>query len=208
MKRFLIALSAVVMTMSLTASIAFGAVLGSVHDLRTDTGSTQVCITCHAPHNGDGALATGLLWNHAITSATYTLYGTGSQTHFLEATPVQPNGISKLCLSCHDGTVAIDSFGGATGTVIINGGVVGAANFGTNLSDDHPISMTYDLADGGLNPTSNNIGSVTIASVLEGGTVVQCSSCHDVHNEESGANPTLLRAPVTASQICSSCHTK
>ena len=57
------------------------------------------------------------LWNHKVTTATYTLYSSPT----LKATLSQPTHYgSKLCLSCHDGTVALDSFGGNTGTTFID----------------------------------------------------------------------------------------
>jgi len=58
-------------------------------------------------------------------------------------------------------------------------------------------------------------GSGTIADVLEGG-VLQCSSCHDVHDQpgESIPGTHLLRVAQTAAQggtpsgLCLTCHIK
>ena len=132
---------------------------GSDHDFSNETWSGgQICLPCHAPHNSE-SVANAPLWNHDVSVASYTLYSSPT----LDAQPGQPGGASKLCLSCHDGTVAIDAFGGRKGTDFMSGGAL----VGTDLSDDHPISFTYDAAlataDGGLhNP-------VTTVSGLSGG---------------------------------------
>jgi hypothetical protein len=55
--------------------------------------------------------------------------------------------------------------------------------------------------------------SGTIASVLDNGKV-QCSSCHDVHDQESVAGSHLLRVAQTVAQggtasgLCLTCHIK
>ena len=58
---------------------------------------TQVCVFCHTPHNAN---PTAPLWNRQLSGQTYSPYASGS----LQATVGQPNGYSRLCLSCHDGT--------------------------------------------------------------------------------------------------------
>ena len=150
---------------------------GTLHDFSgaawNSTG--ELCIVCHTPHNGDNTVADAPLWNHEITTATFTLYSGFD----MDATVAQPGSSSKLCLSCHDGTVALENFGAtATGTNFITG----SALLGTDLSDDHPISFTYDAAlatlDGGLfDPTiaTSGLGGTIDADLLAGGKV-QCSS--------------------------------
>ena len=78
---------------------------------------TRVCVFCHTPHNAisDASLINAPLWNHKLSSATYTLktpglYDSGTGVVGIvnmSVTPTQPDGESKLCLSCHDGTVAV-----------------------------------------------------------------------------------------------------
>src|SRR3990170_5040999 len=129
------------------------------------TGTTEVCIFCHTPHGGDTTVGGGAapLWNRTLSSATYVLY---DSPNFDGISKGQPAGVSKACLSCHDGTVAFDSlinFGGSGSTNNItgfNGGLVdpttkafrdgagpfpnlGSPKVGGNpdLSNDHPISM-------------------------------------------------------------------
>lgn len=208
-----------------SGSALAGTITGSAHDFSANnwTGQGgQICVVCHTPHHAqDGATAP--LWNHEITTATFQMYDSpsfdaGRTTNTAESTPT---GASKMCLSCHDGTVALDSFGAN----IPSGGATLPAdsrrNLGTDLRNDHPISFKYDAAlveaDPGLNPTSDpvTIGQGddskpgTIASVmLEGGDTLQCSTCHDVHNKFAIAGTPLLRIDMAGSTLCLTCHNK
>jgi predicted CXXCH cytochrome family protein len=189
-----------------------GTITGSAHDFQAlGWSGGQICVACHAPHNNLNA-ATTLLWNHTLTAATYTLYSSPT----MNTTMPQPGSASKMCLSCHDGTVALDSYGGRVPTA---GAITGAANFGTDLSNDHPIGITYDAAlvtsDGGLKAitTSATIGSGaqtrtgTIDTNLLYAGKVECSSCHDVHNTYTdGAR--LAKISITGSSLCLTCHSK
>src|SRR5580765_584735 len=102
---------------------------------------TEVCIFCHTPHRATGEQP---LWNHAASSATYTPYSSST----LKATVGQPTGASRLCLSCHDGTVALGLVNSRGTTIAMQGGVTtmpsGAGNLGTDLSQTHPVSFVYD----------------------------------------------------------------
>jgi predicted CXXCH cytochrome family protein len=149
------------------------------------------------------------LWNHAVTNKTFQLYNSPT----LDATPSQPAGASRLCLSCHDGTVAVDSYGGNSGSIFLGGDVAVGAD---ELSNDHPISFAYDDAlasqDGGLfapSSTASGLGG-TIAQDLLFNNQLECSSCHDVHNGASAAavNDSLLVITQANSQICLTCHNK
>lgn len=192
-----------------------GTIAGTEHDFSASNTDGQLCINCHTPHNADTTVTAAPLWNHDITTATFTLYTSNS----LDAVAGQPDGTSKLCLSCHDGTVAVDSFGGTTGTNFMTGNAL----LGTDLSDDHPISFTYDSAlanvDGGLyDPGATNVTigdpadrtkTGTITAVLLSGGKMECSSCHDVHNSFVPAGePSLLKVTKTGSAICLTCHDK
>jgi len=201
-----------------------GVIAGTAHDLSGNgyTGG-QICVVCHTPHGGNTSVTDAPLWNHALTSASYTLYSSGT----LDAGPLaQPSGVSKLCLSCHDGTVAIDSFGGVSGADFMTGPeAVGAAAQGS-LQNDHPIGFTYDAAlvsaDGSLHNTTNavTIGTGgtrtkdgTIASLMLFNGKLECASCHDVHNTFTANNGTgggdpLLRVTKAGSAICLTCHNK
>jgi predicted CXXCH cytochrome family protein len=212
-----------ILTLSLVSisSVAFAigsgmGIAGSPHDFtQAPYGfTTEICIVCHTPHDGGRAVtATGLLWNHDLSTATYTMYDQTTSPTLDGAVDPQPSGISKLCLACHDGTVAIDSYGGATGTIYIPLDFqIPRLTDGTNLDlrGTHPISIVYDdTADINLkDPNTTAMGlSGTIADVLEGGKV-QCSTCHDVHDQESVGNTPLLRVDNTNSALCLTCHIK
>ena len=190
----------------------------------------EICRVCHVPHDHSRATQrylNGLLWNHAVSSATYTMYNSTWSSSLNGAQSAQPDGVAKLCLGCHDGTVAIDTFDKYAGTAgneiqniyagaLMHFPVPGFAD-GANrdLRGTHPISIAYDTAaDPNLRPTTTTMGtSGTIASVLDNGKV-QCSSCHDVHDQESVAGSHLLRVPQTVAQggtasgLCLTCHIK
>ena len=188
---------------------ARGEIAGSDHDFSAQGWAKgEICLPCHTPHNAVTTVADAPLWNHALTNATFTVYSSPSLT----ATVGQPGGSSKLCLSCHDGTVAVDSFGGTTGTTMIANGV----NVGTNLSNDHPVSFTYNAAlassDGGLADPSadgdtdaNTVGAAAPYVPLFAGKL-ECATCHDPHNGTNIAG--LLRVSNAGSGLCLKCHEK
>jgi hypothetical protein len=193
---------------------AAGGVAGSPHDLSTNSWNTRkgVCSPCHQAHHTD-ADQIAPLWNHAKTTAAFTPYSSPT----MNAAVGQPAGVSLACLSCHDGTVALNQ--NISGT--ISGGVPefidAGAVIGPDLHTTHPISFTYDAAlaaaDTGLeDPTVYKIGdpkstlTINVAPVpatwsgtsLTGKTIdeamlfshkMECASCHDVHKLE-GASPT------------------
>jgi predicted CXXCH cytochrome family protein len=191
----------VVATLALVPAASFGAITGTAHDLSgRGWGTDQICIFCHTPHN---ALTPQLvpLWNHAATAASFTLYSSPS----LNAVPGQPAGVSKACLSCHDGTVALDSYGTRTGTNFITG----TALLGTDLSNDHPVSFTYNAAlatsDGGLvTPASASWVDAGQTAPLYAAQL-ECGSCHNVHDPQYGD---FLRKSNAASALCLTCHVK
>ncbi|MFC1761373.1 cytochrome c3 family protein [Planctomycetota bacterium] len=183
----------------------FAAITGSAHDFSGEAWSSgEICLPCHTAHNADTSLTDAPLWNHEVTIATFTVY---SSTTLDAGALGQPAGTSKLCLSCHDGTVALENFGGATGgTNVVIAGLVG-----TDLSNDHPISFTYD------DTLAGNDGELFLPSTdttILGGTIdddllfegkLECASCHDVHGTSVDG---LLRMSNEASALCLTCHNK
>ncbi len=187
-----------------TGLVAQAVISGSAHDFSGAAWNTsgQICLPCHATHNTTAASAP--LWNHAETAASFTLYSSPT----LDATVGQPAAESKACLSCHDGTVALDSYAGNTGSSTLSG----TALVGTDLSNDHPVSFTYNdalaTADGGLHaPSTQNSGlGGTIAADMLFGDQLECASCHDVHND--AGNTALLLVDNASSALCLTCHNK
>ncbi len=211
------ALAAVVCLAANSSAATPGAgIVGSPHDFSAlwNTGNNnhaEICVVCHVPHNADTNVTDAPLWNHEVTTATYTPYT--SQT--LDATVGQPGGVSKLCLSCHDGTVAIDAFDGQPGTQFMDD-FDPDKNLGTDLTNDHPISFTYDTALANQDGELFDPATTTVSTPLESGTIndvllingkVECASCHDVHNKDT-ADGDLLRITRTGSAICLTCHDK
>ena len=172
--------------------------IGSAHDF-----GTGGCSSCHTLHKSSGG--TGTLWDHEITTATFTLYT--SPLNSLDATINSPSDFgSKLCLSCHDGTVAIDSYGGVTGTTFITG----PSNLDFDLSDDHPVSFIYNTS---LANTDGELKDPAIANSGLGGTIqgdllvndyLECNSCHNIHS----SNTKLLVVSNAGSSLCLTCHNK
>ncbi len=206
MKIRILILAALTSLASISASYA--EISGSAHDFsRESWAKGEICLPCHTPHFASGSNNDAPLWNHEITTATYTLYNSSS----LDAAIGQPRGVSKLCLSCHDGTVALDSFGGRSGSVFIDSD----ANLGTDLNDHHPISFIYDdvlaAQDGELfTPSSIPAGipgkNGTIQSDMLINNSLECSSCHDVHNTNDFDD--LLVKDNDGSALCLTCHKK
>ena len=127
----------------LGGAVAHAQVVGSQHDLtsggtgQAQTGATdQVCVFCHTPHDSV-ASTDGPLWNRgSYTPTGFTMYPSGGT---IQGTiSAAPDGTSVLCLSCHDGTLAIDSFGGT------DGGIVGAGTAGNITAIDATAQVDTD----------------------------------------------------------------
>ncbi len=201
-------------------------IIDSHHDFSSLGASDgEACSPCHTPHAADSSvISDGPLWNHEVSTATFTTYNSDT----MDSVPGQPTGTSILCLSCHDGTVAIDSFGGMAGSVYISdsyytySGDTLDSYFTTDLTGDHPISMEYNsavaAADGHLNDpstTSSGLGGTIAEDMLHNGKV-ECTSCHDPHVGRStgceschfGLETKSLVMDNTSSALCLTCHAK
>ena len=198
--RVLLVVAALALYATTAGAVRKSDVLNSKHNLSATAGTaayapartvtavseTQICVFCHTPHGattadlGAGAII-GQLWNRRVPATTsYTGYTSSS----LDAATIQagfngqPGGSSKLCLSCHDGTLSmatVNVINGASGAPGVNipmtggittlpAGTYGASSgytpvTGADLRNDHPISVdfTRTLADrdGELRPVNN-----------------------------------------------------
>ena len=161
----------------------------------------ELCIFCHTPHEPRGNRSSALFgWNRAESTATYTTY----ESSTMYATVGQPTGASKLCLSCHDGTIALGSILSQRNIIPFQGDWESSpANLGTNLADDHPISFTYDRnlasTNGELADPENLTGAILFDNVGQ----VQCTSCHDPHDDSNGM---FLVVADPARELCTACH--
>lgn len=189
--------------------MATAGISGSLHDFSTKVWSDGYrCKVCHTPHHGDSSHDYGPLWNHTTTTQTYTVYSSPT----LEQTIGQPGDVSKLCLSCHDGTVAIDSYGGNSGSNYMTGPVAVGRNH--DLSDDHPIGFQWTHQTGSCLNQSCHFGnssgdpySYTLRFYARPGlgtAWIECSTCHDPHN--SGLGNPMLRMSNVQSALCLLCH--
>jgi len=194
MKVRLIELIVLFLVFTFGNSITLAQIEGSPHDLSAVAGASA-CSFCHTPH---GALAGTPLWSHKLSSAVYNIY----QSSSLQANIGQPTGSSKLCLSCHDGTVALTESirDGSSGGAYI---APGAANIGTDLSDDHPISFVYSTAlsteDIQIRPPSALPEQLKLDKLSE----LQCTTCHDPHDNRNG---NFLVTSNRLSGMCVACH--
>ena len=158
---------------------------------------SRICNVCHTLHNE--ALASqhysnGLHWNSEVYAVSYNMYHSYWGAPFVDTRHKSswasltgkrsnlPDGLSKLCLACHDGIIAPDVF-------ILH----------------HFVSAGYDMEETNLRDPDRTLmgNSGSITEVLDTGKI-ECPSCHDVHGVESVANTKLLRAK--KSEICIICH--
>jgi len=167
---------------------------------------SRICIFCHTPHN---SLSNAPLWNRTAGPVqVYTPYSSSSLT----ATDVgQPTGSSILCLSCHDGTIAV---GGAVASGAITMTGVSATGtipttakgyMGLDLSNDHPISFRYTTTLANAATELVDPTTLTGAVRLDGNSELQCTSCHDAHDD---ANGQFLVVSNRGSALCETCHQK
>lgn len=227
--------AAMVIALTVSVSLAIGngqGIKDSPHDFSTADWNTdaEICNVCHVPHDhnrdeGD----VGLLWSHNNSSQTYIMYAEDTHIHFIDgASDTEPTGTAKMCLACHDGTIGIDEFAGnadesgqiPTGKKLIDDfagdvKIPGDRNIG-DLSNTHPVSVVYDSTkDTALRDAETTAMGLSgsIADVLEDNKV-QCSSCHDVHDQEAIPATALLRVPQNTKQggspsmLCLVCHIK
>jgi predicted CXXCH cytochrome family protein len=163
---------------------------------------TDVCIFCHTPHN---ATKDAPLWNRYDSGSVYIPYSSTTA----KATIGQPTGASKLCLSCHDGTVALGLVRSRSQQIPMQGGITtlppGTTRLGTDLSDDHPVSFTYDSALATADGQLNNPDLLTPPVRLDKTGQLQCTACHDPHNNQYGK---FLVRNNYASALCVTCHNK
>lgn len=167
---------------------------------------TQVCVFCHTPHN---ALPDAQLWNHLPTAETnYIMYDSSTlKTAVLPAD--QPTGKSRLCLACHDGTIALGALQNPPNEVtndLASTLITGRGDLTTDLSNDHPISFSYDAALFGTSGAEllDPSGLAAAGLPLEGDQL-QCTTCHDPHEKDLAP---FLRLTTADGTLCITCHDK
>lgn len=147
----------------------------------TPTSATaEICVFCHTPHGANTAVSAPL-WNKAASTATYQMYSTGG-SYSIDGTEAAVGSVSVACLSCHDGSLAINTMinvqgsggwiDGTTASTLagtwtnpntdsgvdpatskMRAGVI--QNIGTDLRNDHPISIQF--CGGGLSGSGTTV---------------------------------------------------
>jgi predicted CXXCH cytochrome family protein len=190
--------------------------VGEAHDFSgTGWADGEICKPCHTPHNAisdETGVAVGWLWNHTLTTAVYTMYDGNTADAGPDDGDAAFDKLSRLCMSCHDGTVALDAFGGEVGSVFITGDHL----IGTDLRNDHPVGRTAVYPEAGdskfqaadANHKLGPNGELKLREMNIDGTldyVVGCMSCHTPHYKGFDHQ---LRMTNNSSAMCLSCHIK
>lgn len=188
-------------------AVADESIVNSPHDLSArGPGSiraareTEICIFCHTPHN---AAPQTPLWNRETPRTHYRIY----ESSTLDARVDQPSGPSKMCLSCHDGSLAL-------GAVLSEPPMhpilttprtmpPGPMDLTSDLSDDHPISFRYDRALASADPQIRVPELVSRELPLGRHGKMHCTTCHDPHDNSLG---NFLRVTERYATLCLTCH--
>ena len=206
---------------------------GSIHDMnyynsfagrgRQDQ-YNRVCVFCHTPHNAtvaDPSHSTDFLplWGNALTQKDQTNFA------YMWATPTNVQltigdpliGPSRLCMTCHDGTIAIDAHVsngvGGNGSFVLSGSrSIGSSNSALNLT--HPIGFNYDNAVIARNllADANKPGSQAVNELVtkDNGfaTDIQASGTAGTYNAVSrNGNRTIASVLYNGNiMTCATCH--
>ncbi len=136
---------------------------------RNDYGA--VCVYCHTPHGGNTQIQAPL-WNRTINnSGTYTIY---DKPTTLSRPIGQPGPNSLTCLSCHDGTITIDS--------VLNMPDSGLEPFVSGLSNNltgtsNEVFLNQWSAAGNPGPSGAHFTLGPELGIGDKGTA--CAFCHD-----------------------------
>lgn len=196
---------------------------GDNSDYRALT-ETQICIFCHTPH---GATPQSTLWSRPDPQGMGFFPiraglgidddpGIVSVTRYsntYSASGDYPNGASKLCLSCHDGVTAMGILANNEEIDMTTPPTL-SANFDIDLSISHPISFVYTTAVRDyLNTLVPGSYTLTAAAYLDGDSRVQCTSCHQPHQDTRGIGTNLPfwrvgtgNRATDYAPVCVSCH--
>jgi predicted CXXCH cytochrome family protein len=144
-------------------------------------GTDEICVFCHTPHASNTNVKAPL-WNKPVQAgSSYTTYTTATSATIDGS--VDMSGVSLACLSCHDGSQAMDTvinapgsggyaaagarISGATWTgprvVAGTGRMINSATniamLGVDLTNDHPVGIQY--CGGGISTGSASTSAAT-----------------------------------------------
>jgi predicted CXXCH cytochrome family protein len=192
-------------------------IIGSSHDLTTSS-SRGVCYYCHAPHHVQPIQG---LWSHKVTSSNYTFYDNKVSTTYQEGAPnmsLTTPTPSRLCLSCHDGSVALGEIqmaNGSTSTWPTSIKDADSSNpsletVGANadLTASHPFSFDSWVQDNDMRSelfsTPAHTGSPNVR--LWNGRI-ECTTCHEPHRQNlDNIRQEFLSTDNAYSALCLDCH--
>lgn len=125
----------------------------------------EVCIYCHTPHGGSVAVP---LWNRASatmqTPGGFTHYASATLSGYMTGGTMATRNVnieSLLCMSCHDGTAAINNIhniSNRTGEFPDGGG-----SFGQPGWDNHIITM-FGIPGASIGDASDGAGGMSITN--------------------------------------------
>lgn len=214
MKRGVGFLSMILVAAGSTTVRGDDSIVGSPHDLSMLSPNTvkavaedRVCIFCHVPHNSQPQAPA---WNRFDPELHYRVY----QSSTTDARIGQPSGPSKMCLSCHDGLMALGMVGSGSGRpgeppadhpIVMTRRFMppGPTNLTNDLSDDHPIGFRYDRALARRDAQLRVPDLVSREIPLGKHKEVHCTACHDPHNNRLGD---FLRITDRRATLCLTCH--
>ncbi len=206
----------------LTARAAPGdGIAGTAHDFTAYNGTMNVedvglCTFCHTPHR---AQTTRLLWNHTLSAETYSW---SDITNTTGGTPLPSfdaswQGVSKNCLSCHDGTVAIGDVAWFNETgpayeildhrhdTVADAALITFASGdggGGDMSGNHPVAHPFPFQ--GVASTYNS--TTTGTSALGSGWVADPTANGIRLFNDAGGEVTAGGVAGSTGIECSSCH--
>ncbi len=186
------------------SAFADDSIVNSKHDLSLvgpgpvrATAESQICIFCHTPHNASPAAP---LWNRANPQTHYRVYRSSTT----DARVDQPGGPSKLCLSCHDGSIALgEVLNRSTPIPLTHTFIPREGDLTNDLSDDHPVGLRYDRQLANRDPQLRVPDLVDKRVKLGSRGELECTACHDPHNNQHGD---FLRIPAREGALCVTCH--
>ncbi len=216
MKRVLL-ITGVALLLSVAVTQGQGQIAGGRHDFsmgsalrNTNTAiNAQTCVFCHTPHGGSFP---NPLWNRANTTSTYLMYTSSTLDTAAPTSASISSSVSGTCMSCHDGSIAIDvltTVGGVapfTGaTLVVQAGARGTYTvvapatrltggfpfLGVELRNDHPINIIYETARAAQAPSEFATQAITGSRITVGAT---------------GPLPLFGTTTATATVECASCH--
>jgi hypothetical protein len=148
---------------NLAGSLASATIASGAGPVASDSQS-RICVYCHHPHNSMAASTMpggySPLWNRELSTKTFAAYDNGGFTstdksHGLNAVFTHTtglSGVSLLCMSCHDGVVAMNAYSVSTGSVKTGtqaqNAITSSAGFSgrggaSDMSNHHPMGFNY-----------------------------------------------------------------